>query len=74
MKEPTQIVANIRLTEKGAKLRDAFSDMHRRHGEMLSRAALATEDLQATGVTLKRLERFWVRAADLVQRPPQFAA
>jgi len=25
-------------------------------------------------VTLRRLERFWIRAGDLVQRPPQFAA
>jgi len=36
-------------------------------------------DLQATGVTLRRLERFWIRAADLVQRPapqltPAFSA
>ena len=61
---------HVRLTEKGAKLRDALSEMHRRHGEMLSQAALATEDLQTAGVTLKRLERFWVRAADLVQRTP----
>jgi DNA-binding MarR family transcriptional regulator len=65
---------HVRLTEKGGKLRDALSDMHSRHGEMLSQAALATEDLQAAGVTLKRLERFWIRAADLVQRtPPQLA-
>jgi len=65
---------HVRLTEKGGKLRDALSEMHRRHGEMLSQAALATEDLQAAGVTLKRLEQFWIRAADLVQRtPPQLA-
>ena len=65
---------HVRLTEKGGKLRDALSEMHRRHGEMLSQASIAAEDLQAAGVTLKRLERFWIRAADLVQRaPPQFA-
>ena len=35
----------------------------------------AADDLQNTGVTLRRLERFWIRAADLVQRaPPQFEA
>jgi NAD(P)-dependent dehydrogenase (short-subunit alcohol dehydrogenase family) len=28
---------------------------------------------QAAGVTLRRLERFWIRAADLVQRPQQLA-
>jgi DNA-binding MarR family transcriptional regulator len=65
---------HVRLTEKGIKLRDSLTAMHRRHAEMLSQAALAADDLQAAGVTLRRLERFWIRAADLVQRPPQFAA
>jgi hypothetical protein len=42
---------------------------------MLPQATLGADDLQAAGATLKRLERFWIRAADLVQRtPPQFAA
>ena len=48
--------------------------MHQRHGQMLSQATLSGDDLQSTSVTLRRLERFWIRAADLVQRaPPQFA-
>jgi DNA-binding MarR family transcriptional regulator len=65
---------HVRLTEKGGKLRDSLSAMHRRHGEMLSQASLNAEDLQNTGLTLRRLERFWIRAADLVQRtPPSFA-
>jgi DNA-binding MarR family transcriptional regulator len=64
----------VRLTEKGTKLRDQVSVMLQRHLEMLSQAALNMDDLQATGVTLRRLERFWIRAGDLVQRPPQFAA
>jgi DNA-binding MarR family transcriptional regulator len=64
----------VRLTEKGTKLRDLVSVMLQRHLEMLSQAALNIDDLQATGVTLRRLERFWIRAGDLVQRPPQFAA
>jgi hypothetical protein len=55
------------LTEKGIKLRESLTVMHRRHAEMLSRATLSTDDLQATSVTLRRLERFWIRAADLVQ-------
>ena len=33
---------------------------------MLSRAALSADDLQAAGVTLRRLERFWIHAADSV--------
>jgi DNA-binding MarR family transcriptional regulator len=65
---------HVRLTEKGTKLRDSLTVMQRRHAEMLSQATLAADDLQAAGVTLRRLERFWIRAADLVQRPPQFAA
>ena len=65
---------HVRLTEKGIKLRDNLTAMHRRHAEMLSQAAIGADDLQGAGVTLRRLERFWIRAADLVQRPPQFAA
>jgi DNA-binding MarR family transcriptional regulator len=65
---------HVRLTERGIKLRDSLTAMHQRHAEMLSQATLNGDDLQATGVTLRRLERFWIRAADLVQRPqPQFA-
>jgi len=59
---------HVRLTEKGGKLRDSLSSMHRRHGEMLTQSSLSSNDLQATSVTLRRLERFWIRAADLVQR------
>jgi len=66
---------HVRLTEKGIKLRDSLSVMHQRHAEMLSKAILSADDLQGAGVTLRRLERFWIRAADLVQHPPpQFAA
>ena len=60
---------HVRLTEKGIKLRDSLTTMHRRHAEMLSRAAVGADDLQTVGITLRRLERFWIRAADLVQRP-----
>ena len=64
---------HVRLTEKGIKLRDSLTTMHRRHAEMLSQAAVGADDLQAVGVTLRRLERFWIRAADLVQRPQPLA-
>ena len=63
---------HVRLTEKGIKLRDSLTTMHRRQAEMLSRAAVSADDLQAVGVTLRRLERFWNRA-DLVQRPQPLA-
>jgi len=65
---------HVHLTEKGRRLRDQLSAMHQRHLGMLSQAAVNVDDLQAAGVTLRRLERFWIRASDLVQRPPQFAA
>jgi DNA-binding MarR family transcriptional regulator len=58
----------IRLTEKGTKLRDRVSVMHQRHQEMLSQTALRMDDLQAAGITLRRLERFLIRASDLVER------
>jgi len=63
----------VRLTEKGTKLRDRVSVMHQRHLELLSQTALTVDDLQAVGVTLRQLERFLIRASDLVQRP-QLAA
>ena len=65
---------HVRLTEKGIRLRDRLTVMHQRHAEMLPQAALSAEDLQGAGATLRRLERFWIRASDLVQRPGQFAA
>src|SRR5918911_4517387 len=36
---------HVRLSEKGAKLRDKLSAMHHRHVEMLAQAALGAEDL-----------------------------
>jgi len=65
---------HVRLTEKGAKLRDRLQAMHQRHVEMLNQTAISDEDLSAATVTLRRLERFWIRAGDLVQRPGQYAA
>jgi len=65
---------HVRLTAKGIKLRDRLTVMHQRHAEMLPQAALSAEDLQGAGATLRRLERFWIRAGDFVQRSPQFAA
>src|SRR5260370_36492864 len=47
---------HVRLTDKGIKLRDSLTVMHRRHAEMPSRAALSADDLPAAAVTLRRLE------------------
>ena len=54
---------HVRLSEKGCELRDSLTAMHRRHLEMLSQAELTAEELQAVGVTLRRLEQFWIRVA-----------
>lgn len=60
---------HVRLSDKGRKLRDKLSAMHDRHVGMLSQTNITAQDLEGIGVTLKRLERFWTRASDLVQRP-----
>ena len=65
---------HVRLTDKGRKLRDRLTTMHQRHVSMLGDTAVSHDDLKNVGVTLRRLERFWIRASDLVQRPGQFAA
>src|SRR5215467_4652099 len=67
-------VIHVRLTEKGIGLREHLTTMHQLHAEMLPQARLAAEDLQRANATLRRLERFWIRAGDLVKRPPQLAA
>ena len=65
---------HVRLTDKGRDLRDRLSVMHRRHVEMLAQTTITDADLQGVAVTLSRLERFWMRASDLLQRSGQFAA
>ena len=52
----------VRVTEKGAHLRDRLQRMRLRHIEHLNQTAMTEEDLQATTVTLRRLERFWLNA------------
>jgi DNA-binding MarR family transcriptional regulator len=60
---------HVRLSEKGKKLRDQLTVMHERHVVMLGQTPITEADLQSACVTLKRLERFWTRAADLAQHP-----
>jgi DNA-binding MarR family transcriptional regulator len=64
--------SHVRLTRKGAKLRDRLLAMHQRHVEMLNKAAAITdEDLSAATMTLRRLERFWIRAGAVLGQPGQ---
>jgi len=65
---------HVRLTDKGCDLRDRLSVMHKRHVEMLGQTAITDGDLQGVAVTLRRLERFWIRASDISQQPGQIAA
>jgi len=39
--------------------------MHQRHIELLHQTAITEEDLQATTVTLRGLERFLLQAAEM---------
>jgi hypothetical protein len=55
-------------------LRDRLSVMHQRHVEMLGQTTITDTDLQGAAATLRRLERFWIRASDISQQPGRFAA
>jgi DNA-binding MarR family transcriptional regulator len=57
---------HVRLSDKGRSLRDQVSAMHRRHIELLRQSRITDADLEGVATTLRRLERFWVRASDLV--------
>ena len=65
---------HVRLTGKRRDLHDRLSVMHKPHVEMLSHTAINDADLQGVVVTLRRFERFWMRASDPLQGPGQFAA
>jgi DNA-binding MarR family transcriptional regulator len=57
---------HVRLTEKGAKLRDRLLKMYERHIEMLkSQTAISKEDLQSATAILRRLDRFLDRVPDV---------
>lgn len=60
---------HVRLTDKGVQLREKLGTMHGRHIEMLSNTPISEDDLSKVAATLRRLERFWIRAGDLVQWP-----
>ena len=61
---------HVRLTDKGAKLRDRLQVMHQRHTEMLNQSAIADKDLQSVAATMQRLDRFLDRVpgVDAVSR------
>jgi DNA-binding MarR family transcriptional regulator len=64
----------VRATDKGRELSEKLSKMHQRHLEQLQETDIPEIDLKGIAVTLRRLERFWMRTADLTSRSPEFAA
>jgi len=61
-------------TEKGRALSQKLSKMHQRHLERLEETDIRESDFKEIAVTLRRLERFWMRTADLTARSQVFAA
>ena len=61
-------------TERGHALSQKLRKMHQRHLEQLQETDITETDLKEIAVTLRRLERFWMRTADLTSRSPEFAA
>jgi DNA-binding MarR family transcriptional regulator len=59
---------HVRLSPKGRALRDRLAEMHRRHAESLSQNTITEPDLEHAAGTLRRLERFWIRAGDEARR------
>jgi DNA-binding MarR family transcriptional regulator len=64
----------VRATEKGQALSQKLSKMHQRHLELLRETEITDIHLKEVATTLRRLERFWMRTADLASRSPGFAA
>jgi DNA-binding MarR family transcriptional regulator len=66
----------VRATEKGHALSQKLGKMHQRHLDLLQDqdTEITEIHLKEVAVTLRRLERFWMRTADLASRPPGFAA
>jgi DNA-binding MarR family transcriptional regulator len=59
---------HVRLSPKGSALRERLAEMHRRHAERLAQNTIAAPDLEHAAGTLRRLERFWIRAGDEARR------
>ena len=55
-------------------LRDWLAETLRWHASMLPQAMILEFDLESTALTLRRIERLWTRASDLVERSARFAA
>lgn len=54
----------IKLSDKGKELKNAITDMFRRHEEMLKNSEIKEDNLKQLNNTLKMLERFWAGQAN----------
>jgi DNA-binding MarR family transcriptional regulator len=51
----------VKLSDKGIALRDAISDMFRRHESVIGTSEITNANLGVLNNTLKMLERFWAQ-------------
>lgn len=54
----------VKLSEKGTSLRDAISEMFRRHEQQIAGSDLTNDRLNTLNQTLKMVERFWASQAN----------
>jgi DNA-binding MarR family transcriptional regulator len=66
-------LVHVRLTAKGARLRDRLQAMHQRHIGILGQTAITDKNLAAAIVTLRHLERFWETLAGDVEQQASVA-
>ena len=64
----------VRLSDKGRELCQKLNQMHKRNIEFLNQAGISKSDLTGAVITLRRLERLWMQAADFASRQPRFTA
>tara|TARA_B100000780_G_C21108349_1_gene447727 strand:- start:1021 stop:1485 length:465 start_codon:yes stop_codon:yes gene_type:complete len=54
----------VRLSDKGKDLKNAISDMFKRHEEQIKGSKITDDSLNDLNETLKNLERFWAAQAN----------
>ena len=62
--EPIVKLSRLELSPKGVALRDAISDMFRRHEKAIAGTEINDAKLNTLNDTLKLVERFWASQAN----------
>ncbi len=60
----------VKLSDKGAKLRDAITDMFKRHEERIKGTDLTHDRLSALNNTMLMMERFWTAQSNFAGGTP----